>query len=290
VEWRDVPAYFAYSATETVKFQVVFYEGSSNIQFNYADTVFGGTAAGYDNGAGATVGVQVDSGIAYQYSFNTPSLSSGTSLEWYPADPTATVSSSTLNFGWNQIGAPSVPQKVTLTNGSLVPLAINSISTNNADFTPTNNCGTSLAAGSSCTVTVTFDPSGPTAETATLSIDDNALVGPQTVALSGIGAIEPIVVFPIQLRFGTQNIGSNTTLPVTLANATNAAMTIQSIAASPSVFTETNNCGTSLAVGASCTVNVTFSPTGTGLVNGTLSFGLNKQPTAVMVNMSGMGQ
>jgi hypothetical protein len=26
------------------------------------------------------------------------------------------------------------------------------------------------------------------------------------------------------------------------------------------------------------------------LVNGTLSFGLNKQPAAVMVNMSGMGQ
>jgi hypothetical protein len=67
-------------------------------------------------------------------------------------------------------------------------------------------------------------------------------------------------------------------------------MTIESVAAVPSVFTQTNNCGTSLAVGASCTVNVTFSPTGTGLINGTLSFGLNKQPAAVMVNMSGMGQ
>jgi hypothetical protein len=29
---------------------------------------------------------------------------------------------------------------------------------------------------------------------------------------------------------------------------------------------------------------------GTGLTNGTLSFGLNKQPASVMVNMSGMGQ
>jgi hypothetical protein len=123
-----------------------------------------------------------------------------------------------------------------------------------------------------------------------LSINDNAIGAPQTVTLNGVGAVEPIVVFPVQLRFGTQNIGSSTTLPVTLANATNAAMTIQSITATPSVFTQTNNCGTSLAVGASCTVNVTFSPVGTGLTNGTLSFGLNKQPASVMVNMSGMGQ
>ncbi len=273
-----------------MKFQVIFYEGSSKILFNYADTVFGGTAAAYDNGAGATVGVQIDSGTANQYSYNTPSLSSGTSLEWYPGEPSATVSSSTLNFGWNQIGTQSVPQKVTLTNGSLLPLAISSITTNDADFTPTNNCGTTLAAGSSCIITVTFDPSSPTAETAMLSINDNALGGPQSVTLNGIGAVEPIVVFPVQLRFGTQNVGSNTTLPVTLANAMNAAMTIQSIAASPNVFTETNNCGTSLAVGASCTVDVTFTPVGTGLTNGTLSFGLNKQPASVMVNMSGMGQ
>jgi hypothetical protein len=273
-----------------VKFEVVFYEGSGKILFNYADTVFGGTAAWYDNGAGATVGVQVASALANQYSYNTASVQSGTSLEWYPGEPSATVSSSTLNFGWNQIGTPSVPQKVTLTNGSLLPLAISSITTDNADFTQTDTCGTSLAALKSCTITVAFNPSSPTAETATLNIDDNAIGAVQAVTLNGIGAIEPIVVFPVQLRFGTQSVGSNTTFPVTLANATNAAMTIESVAAVPSVFTQTNSCGTSLAVGASCTINVTFSPTGTGLVNGTLSFGLNTQPASVMVNMSGMGQ
>jgi hypothetical protein len=34
---------------------------------------------------------------------------------------------------------------------------------------------------------------------------------------------------------------------------------------------------------------MTFTPVGTGLTNRTLSFGLNKQPASVMVNMSGMG-
>jgi hypothetical protein len=260
------------------------------VQFNYADTVFGGSMAAGDNGATASVGVQVSPSLGYQYSYNTPSLAGGTSLLWYPNAPTATVSTNTLNFGWDQIGTPTAAQKLTLTNGSLVPLHMSGITTSSSDFTTTNNCGSTVAAGASCAINVTFDPSSPVAESATLTINDDALGGPQTVTLNGIGAIQTTVVFPINLRFGLQNVGTSATLPVTLANAATTAMTIQSITAAPSVYTQTNNCGSSLAPGASCTVNVTFTPTAIGLVNGTLSMALNGSASQVMVNLSGQGQ
>jgi hypothetical protein len=128
------------------------------------------------------------------------------------------------------------------------------------------------------------------AESATLTVNDDALGGPQTVTLNGIGAIQTTVVFPINLRFGLQNVGTSTTLPITLANAATTTMTIQSITAAPSVYTQTNNCGTSLAAGASCTINVKFTPTAIGLVNGTLSMALNGNASQVMVNISGQGQ
>ena len=289
VEWRNV-SYQAQSTTQTVKFQVVFYEGKAQVQFNYADTVFGGSMSAGDNGATASVGVQVSPSLGYQYSYNTASLASGTSLLWYPNAPTATVSTNTLNFGWDQIGTPTAAQKLTLTNGSLVPLHMSGITTNNSDFTTTSNCGSTVAAGASCSINVTFDPSSPVAESATLTINDDALGGPQNVTLNGIGAIQTTVVFPINLRFGLQNVGTSATLPVTLANAATTTMTIQSITASPGVYTQTNNCGSSLVAGASCTINVTFTPTATGLVNGTLSMGLNGTASQVMVNLSGQGQ
>ena len=58
-----------------------------------------------------------------------------------------------------------------------------------------------------------------------------------------------IVVYPILVNFGGVTVGTTGSAPVTLANASNAPLTIQQITASPSVYTATNNCGTSLARG-----------------------------------------
>ena len=58
-------------------------------------------------------------------------------------------------------------------------------------FAQTNNCpiwpAGSLAAGASCTISVTFTPSAATKQTGTLTITDNANTGIQTVPLSGTG-------------------------------------------------------------------------------------------------------
>ena len=289
IEWRNVAYCCSSDSQHTVTFQVVFFEGSSNILFNYGDTIFGGQYSGNDNGATATSGVQVAWGQGTQYSYNSPSLISHTALLWYPNAPTVSLSSTTLDFGYHQVGSGSLPQKVTLTNGGLVPLQINSITTDNPDYTQSNSCGTTVPPGKSCTIQVKFKPSQPTVETATLTISDNAANSPQTVALSGIGAIAPVVVFPIQMNFGSVTVGSSATLPVTLANASNQPMTIQQIAVSPAVFTQTNNCGTALSAGASCTIQVTFTPTQKGSVKGAVSMGLNGKPVSAKVKMIGTG-
>jgi len=289
VEWRDVP-FCCSDDQDTVKFQVVFFEGSGNILFNYADTVFGGQSAANDNGATATSGVQVAPGLGTQFSFDQPLLLSKTSLLWYPGSPTATLSTSNLGFGYHQIGTKSLAQTVTLNNGSLASLLISSITIDNPDFTQTNNCGASLATHKTCTIHVFFKPSAPLAETATLTIADNSTNSPQTVALTGIGAVTPIVVFPITANFGNVKVGTSSTVPVVLANAANGSLSIQQITASPAVFTETNNCGSSLPAGASCTVNVTFTPAQKGSISGKLSMGLDGKAAVAEVKLLGSGQ
>ena len=93
VEWRDVylpwvPGPDGWDQPfpdESVRFQVVFFEGKSDILFNYADATFGGYSAFADHGATATVGVQVTHYFANQFSFAEPRLTDNMSLLWRTA-------------------------------------------------------------------------------------------------------------------------------------------------------------------------------------------------------------
>src|SRR5437867_10999368 len=81
-------------------------------------------------------------------------------------------------------------QTLTHSNPHTTALSIASIAftgSNPADFGQTNNCGSSLAAGATCTINVTFTPTGINARSATLAITDNAGNSPQTVSLTGTG-------------------------------------------------------------------------------------------------------
>jgi hypothetical protein len=79
---------------------------------------------------------------------------------------------------------------VQLTNTGTAALNITGISITGASaFVQTNTCGTSLAAGANCLISVTFTPTSATGFTATLSIADNATGSPQTVALTGTGTV-----------------------------------------------------------------------------------------------------
>jgi hypothetical protein len=104
-----------------------------------------------------------------------------------PVQPGALKASTTsLSFGNVNVGSTSAAQSVTVTNPGTTAASISSISAT-SNFSQTNNCGGSIAAGGSCTVNVTFAPSTGGNLTGTLSIANSAPGSPLTVALSGRG-------------------------------------------------------------------------------------------------------
>jgi phospholipase C len=91
-----------------------------------------------------------------------------------------------LNFGLQAVGVSSVPQTITLTNTGNATLQITSIAITGS-FSETNTCGTSLNAGTSCSISVAFTPSIAGGASGNVVVTDNAGSSPQTVTLSGTG-------------------------------------------------------------------------------------------------------
>jgi hypothetical protein len=100
------------------------------------------------------------------------------------------VSPSSLDFGVQNQGTTSGTMTTVLTNNDSASHMISSVSvmgTNASNFIQTNNCPSTLASGSSCTITVTFMPSDVGTRTAKIVVNDDANNSPQTVYLSGTG-------------------------------------------------------------------------------------------------------
>ncbi|MGA3026769.1 MAG: choice-of-anchor D domain-containing protein [Bryobacteraceae bacterium] len=216
----------------------------------------------------------------------------------------ATTAPSNLIFANQNVNSTSAAQVVTLTNTGTGALTIASIAitgTNAGDFGKTTTCGATLAgSGGTCTISVTFTPTALGSRTATLVITDNAgnVTGStQQVTLNGTGVGVPVAgVSTSSIPFGNQNLGTTSaSQPVTLNNTTGTGpLTISSISiggTNPGDFGQTNNCGTSVAIGGSCTINVTFAPTAAGSRSGTLivSDNSNNAASSQTVNLTGTG-
>jgi len=202
------------------------------------------------------------------------------------------VSPTKLTFPTQVQGTSSAPMTVTLSNMAPTSLTISSIAisgTNLKDFAQTNNCGSALSANSSCTISVTFTPTGINNRVATLTITDSAPGGSQTVSLQGTGTAAALS--PTSLTFASQTVGT-TSAPqtITLTDVSGTTMSITSIAVTgtnASDFAETNNCGTSLAGKASCTINVTFTPTAGGTRTAAISVTDNAGGSPQSVTLTG---
>lgn len=139
------------------------------------------------------------SAVADRFTGTTPNLNWGTGklnvlgaadlvAQGYHTNPV--VSPNTLTFPSQKVGTTSAPMTVTLSNtgtGATDPLGITSIAANGDFRVSSKTCGTSLAAGTSCSIQVTFKPTKTGARTGTLTIKDFNVNGPHTTALSGTG-------------------------------------------------------------------------------------------------------
>jgi hypothetical protein len=230
-----------------------------------------------------------------------PVNQTGTEINWHtrianfklPGCGGVSVSPTTLTFAAQAVGTTSAPQVVTLTNNQTTALTISSIGFTGADsgdFAQTNNCGTSVNAGSTCTINVTFDPAASGARTATLNVTDNAGNSPQTVSLSGTGIV-PVTLSATSLSFGTVLVGASATAhPVTLTNNQTVSLTNINISVSGAAFSQVNTCGTSIGPGAQCSITVTFTPKASGAQTGTVTIADSASNSPQTISLKGSGE
>jgi hypothetical protein len=186
--------------------------------------------------------------------------------------PTVTVSPTSLTWGTVVLGATGAAKAVTLTNTGSVVLNISSITTSGdfAQATNTKPCGSTLAAGKSCIIKVTFTPTAVGTRTGTLTLTDNSPSSPQTVALSGTGGVQAKLT-PVAATFPKEKVGVSSPAKVfTLNNMQAVALTGVSVSTTGDFSVSTTTCSSSLAAKSTCTISVVFTPTQVGTRTGSL--------------------
>ncbi|NUR80350.1 MAG: choice-of-anchor D domain-containing protein, partial [Dermatophilaceae bacterium] len=199
----------------------------------------------------------------------------------------AAISSSSLDFG-NVPATPPVTKSVTYSNTSTDGTSVNITAIapsagTSADYGVGGTCTVGLLApGASCTVSVTYTPTGVSPDTGSVVVSsDTPTIGDRTITLTGKSVGIPFIETPAPpaaLVFGNQSQG--TTSPeniVVVGNTGVANLTLVSRALLGtgaghfSLVGTTNTCGTIGAdPGAGCETGVAFAPTTPGLKNATL--------------------
>ena len=189
-----------------------------------------------------------------------------------------TSSLSAHDFGTQRVGTTSAAQRFTIKNSGLGALNVSSVSLTGSgadQYTvlPDRCSAQTVAAGQACTIDVSFSPSATGAHSATLAIRSDAPSSPDQLLLSGTGAQPALALGPTQRDFGTVTIGtSGSPMTFTVSNTGGTATTISAATvtgADAAQYPRTgDHCsGQSLGPGATCTVQVVFHPTSTGVHN-----------------------
>jgi len=203
--------------------------------------------------------------------------------------PVAGLSPGSLTFQSQLTGTTSGGEMVFLSNTGTGPLTFSGsgIATS-GDFGQTNNCGTALAAATSCAIAVTFTPTVIGARTGILSVTSNG--APQAVSLNGTGAsaAPTVTASPESLVFSTQLV--KTKSPVQTVKLTNSGTMAVSVISTVlgGDFAKTGTCPRSLSAGKGCTLSLTFTPTAAGPRTGALTFKLPSGNVTVLLTGTGV--
>ncbi|WP_396270500.1 choice-of-anchor D domain-containing protein [Ideonella sp.] len=251
------------------------------------DVLFQPTQAGQRSGTLSLVHSGIPEGVSVGLSGTATAV----------AVPTLTLNATSLDFGTQTLNQSSASRSVTASNSGTTALSFSSLAVSGAaaaDYTTAGNCSTTVALqpAQSCTVELTFRPSAVGSRAATLQLASNASNGTGSVALSGTGQQAPAPVVslaPGSLDFGNQVVGtSSANRNITLSNTGNAALSITGIAAS-GAFGVNHACGSSLPAGGSCTLQVSFTPTGAGAASGAVTVTSDAAGSPQRVSLNGTG-
>jgi hypothetical protein len=186
-----------------------------------------------------------------------------------------------IAFGEQTSGTTTSAEDVSLYNGGNASLTVSGITVTGPGFVvvsaATSGCtvGTVLPPGALCNVAVTWTPPHAGTFSGTLSLASNSLnaTTTQTVALSGFVYGVYVTASPDPLDFGFQAAGTMASLPVTLDNGGDlyAAGIGAPSSDNPAFTVSLGTCTSSVAVGSSCALSVTFDPTATQAYSGTVT-------------------
>ena len=200
----------------------------------------------------------------------------------------AQVDLSPLDFGNT---ATAVTKNISYSSVGTLAAEVSSVTSNNSAFAATHNCA-SVASGSSCAISVTYNPTAGAEANGVLTITDNT--GPEgaanarTVNVSGRSLPTASVPTGASLDFGNQKLtdGATPAKTVAVTNTGAAPLTVSSLNTGSDEFAA-SGCATAVPAGGSCDISVTFDPSTTGSKAETLTINNNGGNKTVALNGTG---
>jgi hypothetical protein len=225
------PASRTVTAGQTAAFTVVA-TGTTPLGYQWkknGTAVSGATSSSYttpattssDNGAQFTVTVSNSAGSV---------TSNGATLTVSTVSaPKVSLSATSLTFGSQAVGTSSVVRFTTLTNTGNATLTFSAVVSGDFAFGGVGTCGSSVAAGASCTISVKFTPTTTGTRTGGVTLTDNAGNSPQTISLTGIGSTtSAVAVAPsITTQPASRTVTAGQTAAFTVAATGTAPLTYQ---------------------------------------------------------------
>ncbi len=287
-----LPVYLTNGGTSTVTIKS---KVSSNPDFAVASSNCGGSIP---------VGLKCQLNLTFKPSIIGPETSTLTVTDTYTGSPqtiTLQGTGSALSFSPSLLNGGGLTFQGNTQDGKTasMKLSIKNISTSAVSFTgftvighftQTNTCGSSLATGATCVVTVDFAPidSDSGFVFGNLVINDSDPSSPQTVWLKGTATM--VALSPNSLDFGTVAVGTTSAVKQTqLINYSNVPVAVGTITTAPPFAISRTTCTSTIPVGGKCNIGVTFTPTQSGAANGNITITDSDQLSPQLPKLSGTG-
>ncbi|MCA1695516.1 MAG: choice-of-anchor D domain-containing protein, partial [Actinobacteria bacterium] len=167
------------------------------------------------------------------------------------------------------------------TGGSAIPLTSGDSALVKLSFTAPH------ATSVSGTITVAPEAGAPVQPRRNNTAGDSA-----TVTTTITTPVQAVSITPSSLSFGTQQVGTSAIRTVTVANTGDTPITVNSFSATgdyAAASSGTCTPGSSITVGASCTIDVAFTPTAPGIRSGVLTISDSASDSPQQVALSGTG-
>ena len=204
-----------------------------------------------------------------------------------------------LTFGPQTLNAASGPLTVVVTNTGSSPVTLGALAlggSNAAEFTVGGDCAGTLAVAAACVVNVAFKPTAIGSRAAILSLNSTASGSPVAINLHGTGTnstVASATVTTTDLDFGEQSVGTPHPLTLVVTNTGGAPLVIgidTEGGSNPAQFAIADGCaGQTVAPGATCTLQVVFTPATTGPHSATLTINSSASNNPLVVTLRGTG-